>query len=416
MSLAPSCDLFVLAGEASGDAYGAAILAELRKANPALECAAMGGERLAAAGAEIEQGIDGLAVMGLGPVLARLPEFVRLGLRMQRLVRTRRPKVVLTIDYPGFNLRLLRRLGDLRRGGTRLVHVVAPQVWAWKPRRAKAVARTVDRLLCFFPFEPPLFNRFGPRFGIQAEFVGHPLLDLVGGDGAGASGVAELPGVAAGERLLLLAPGSRAREVAALLPVFHRATELALPHLAGGGAPVRVVVSRCPDLPLELYRRHTHFPLAELPYRTLCRRAHAALIASGTATLEAALCGLPHVLAYRTDRLTAAVARRVVLTDHVGLPNLVLGRRLVPEVLQDQLDAPRLAQHLLRLWSGAGRADCLAGLAEVRARLGGGGAVARMAAVVAAELNAGRRPHTGGFSPGLVARSRTESFNTPEVS
>jgi lipid-A-disaccharide synthase len=408
MALTPACDLFVLVGEASGDAYGAAILQALRERHPDLVCAAMGGERLAAAGAEIEQSIDGLAVMGLGPVLARLPEFIRLGLRLQRVVRSRRPKVVLTIDYPGFNLRLVRKLADLRQAGTRFVHVVAPQVWAWKPRRSKAVSRSVDRLLCFFPFEPPLFNRFHERFGIQADFVGHPLVDLVNQDHSG-------PALAAdayhGKQLLLIAPGSRPREVAALLPVFHKAAELVLPHL---GPQVQPIVSRCPDLPLDLYRRHTHFPLVDGGYRALCRAAHGGLIASGTATLEAALCGLPHVIGYHTDRLTAAVARQVVLTRHVGLPNIVADRRFIPEVLQDQLVPERLAQHLLRLWSGSGRTTMLAGLSEVRSKLGSGGAVARMAQAVADELFAGRRRDTSMFAPGSVARSRTEAHDGAE--
>jgi lipid-A-disaccharide synthase len=412
MSLTPACDLFVLVGEPSGDAYGAAIVRALRQRLPDLECAAMGGEQLNAAGADIEQSIDNLAVMGLWPVLARLPEFVRLGLRLQRMVRARRPKVVLTIDYPGLNLRLVRRLGDLRKAGTRFVHVVAPQVWAWKPRRAKSVAATVDRLLCFFPFEPPLFNRFAPHSGIQADFVGHPLLDLVGGDDAIPPTLPTLP---PGGRLLLLAPGSRGREIAGLLPVFTRAAELAIPHLERlGGGPVVAVVSRCADQPLDLYRRHTHFPLVEGGFRGLCRAAHAGLVASGTATLEAALCGLPHVIAYRADRITAGVARHVVLTDHVGLPNIVAGRRLLPEIMQDQLTPERLAQHLLRQWAGPTRATTVAGLAEVRTRLGAGGAVERMAAILAEELTTGRRRDTSMFAPGSVARSRTENNAMPE--
>lgn len=410
MALTPVCDLFVLCGETSGDAYGAAIVSALREAHPELAVAAMGGEHLRRAGAEIDQSIEGLAVMGLGPVLARLPEFIRLGMRVADLVRTRRPKVVLTVDYPGFNMRLLRRIADLRRDGTRFVHVVAPQVWAWKPRRAKAIAATVDRLLCFFPFEPPLFNRFADRTfsgfpGCQAEFVGHPLVDLMAEprDPAAIEGQA---GLAPGQPFLLLAPGSRPKEIAALLPVYHQAAELVQARIPGIG----VAVSRLPDLPLELYRRATHLPLVDGRYRDLLVRAHVAVIASGTATLEAALAGTPHVIAYRTDRLTAAVARRVILTDHVGLPNLVAGARVVPEVLQDQLNPERLAAHVLALWQGARRARCLADLADVRQRLGGGGAMARMAAVVDAELRRGERRDTGAFAPGSVTRSRTETL------
>ncbi len=405
MALAPTCDLVILTGEPSGDAYGAAILNALRRERPDLLCAAMGGEHLRAAGAEIEQTIEGLAIMGLGPVLARLPEFIRLGLRMAKMVRARRPKVILTIDYPGFNLRLLRKLQDLRGDGTRFIHLVAPQVWAWKPRRAKAIAATVDRLLCFFPFEPPLFNRFAERFPFQADFVGHPLVDLVQDVDTTHLDVGQ--GWSATDPVLLLAPGSRPREVASLLPLFHQAAELVLPQLeAFAGRPVRIAVARVPDVALDLYRRATHFPLVEGSYRALCARARAGLIASGTATLEAGLAGLPHVIAYRTDRLTAFVARQVLLTDHVGLPNIIANQRLVPEVLQDQCTSERLGNHLLRLWAeGPARSAVLDGLARTRERLGAGGAIGRIAATLGHELDRGLRGSTRG-----LARSTTEAI------
>lgn len=386
MPLAHTCDLFVIVGEPSGDAYGAEVVRRLRARYRDLICAAMGGPALKEAGAEIEQDIEGLAVMGLGPVLARLPSFIQLGLRMASIVRSRRPKVVLTIDYPGFNLRLLRRLKDLRRAGTRFVHLVAPQVWAWKPRRAKSIAHSVDRLLCFFPFEPPLFS----RFGCQADFVGHPLLDLIPG-GFDTGVVDRELGAAPGERLLLLAPGSRSREVRTLLPLFHAAAEAFIARRGRAGERVRVAVAKVPDLPLALYREATDYPLVEGRYRELCARARLGLIASGTATLEAGLIGLPHVIAYRTDRLTATLARHLIRTEHVGLPNLVAGRRVCPEVLQDDLDLPRLVAHLERLWDGARRAQCEQGLSEVRAALGAGGALGRIVDILDEELAMGRR-------------------------
>jgi lipid-A-disaccharide synthase len=395
MSIAPSCDLVVLTGETSGDAYGAAILEALRVTHPDLVCAAMGGEHLRAAGAEIEQPIDGLAVMGLAPVLARLPEFIRLGLRLERMIRSRRPKVILTIDYPGLNMRLLRKLQDLRHEGTRFVHLVAPQVWAWKPRRAKAIAATVDHLLCFFPFEPPLFNRYAHRYpAFRAEFVGHPLVDLV--HQIDTTDLDRDQGWNAADPVLLLAPGSRQREVAKLLSIFHQAAEIALPTLERlSGRTVQVVVARVPEFPLDLYRKATHFSLIEGSYRALCARARCGLIASGTATLEAALAGLPHVIAYHTDRLTAAVARHVLLTKHVGLPNIVADARILPEVLQDQLTPQRLAQHLMQQWAeGAVRAAVRNGLTMTRERLGAGGAIARITQALNLELDLGTRRQT----------------------
>lgn len=387
MALAHTCDLFVVTGEPSGDAYAGEIVRRLRSRYSDLTCAAMGGPALAAAGADIEQDIDGLAVMGLGPVLARLPFFVQLGLRMAAVIRSRRPKVILTVDYPGFNLRLMRRLADLRRDGTRFVHLVAPQVWAWKPRRAKTIAHSVDRLLCFFPFEPPLFS----RFGCQADFVGHPLLDLIPTH-ISVSDVEEELKLSRQDRLLLLAPGSRPREVRALLGAFHQAAEAVLPRLAAAaGGRIKVAVAKMPELPISLYREFTDYPLVEGHYRELCARAHVGLIASGTATLEAGLIGIPHVIAYRTDRLTATLARHLIRTEHVGLPNLIAGRRVCPEVLQDDLTVPRLVAHIERLWSGPRRADCLAGLSQVRVDLGAGGAISRIADLIDSEMASGKR-------------------------
>ncbi|MBA2480042.1 MAG: lipid-A-disaccharide synthase [Planctomycetes bacterium] len=391
MGLTPTCDVFIIAGEPSGDAYGAAILEELRRRQPDTVCAAMGGPELAKAGAEVEQDIEGLAVMGLFPVLARLPQFIRLGLRMAHLVRQRKPKVVLTIDYPGFNLRLARRLADVRHAGTRFVHVVAPQVWAWKPRRAKSVAHSIDRLLCFFPFEPPLFSRFGCR----ADFIGHPLVDLVA-KRFDTSGIDRALGIDASRPLLLLAPGSREREVSTLLPIYHHAAEAAMRRTG----QVAVAIAKVPDLPMDLYRRHSHFPLIEGHFRELCARAHLGLIASGTATLEAGIIGLPHIIAYRMDRITAAIARQVIRTEHVGLPNLVLERRACPEVLQDQLTVPRLVAHIERLWAGPAREACRADLVELRQRLGAGGAIATIANILAEELEIGRRRETQVYPSG----------------
>lgn len=395
VTLAPLCDLFVCVGEASGDAYAGAVVRALRQRRPDLVVAAMGGQHLSGAGAEIEQPIDGLAVMGLWPVLARLPTFARILNHVERTVRARRPRVLLTIDYPGFNLRLSRRLADLRRNGMRIVHVVAPQVWAWRPRRAKGIAQSVDRLLCFFPFEPPLFA----RFGCHADHVGHPLVDLVP-ESVDTTALDRDLGIA-GRRLLLVAPGSREREVRLLLPVMARAAQALARRIDPAPA---VVVSRVPELPLELYRSVTDLPLVEGRWRELCARARTGCLASGTATLEAGLLGLPHAICYRMDPLSAAIARHVLLTEHVGLPNLVCDARICPELLQDQFTEPRLVAHLQRLWEGPRRNACRLGLAGLRARLGGGGALDRIADAVHGEIDRSRRRFSHATSADSSAR------------
>lgn len=393
MDAPPVVDLVVVAGEPSGDAYGAAIVRELRRRDPTLTVSAMGGQHLSEAGAEIIHDIEGMAVMGFLPVLARLPFFIRVGREVARGITIRRPRVVLTIDYPGFNLSLARKLAHLRQEGCRFVHVVAPQVWAWRPRRAKHVAQTVDRLLCFFPFEPPLFNRFAAA---RAEFVGHPLLDLVPERIDTAALDHEL-GIEAATPLLLLAPGSREREINSLLPRFHQVAEALVRRSRGAMA---VAVAKVADRPMELYRKHTHFPLVEGSYRQLCARARVGLIASGTATLEAGIIGLPSIIGYHLDPITAAFARHLLITEHIGLPNLILGRRAMPELLQDQCEPVRLYAHACRLWDdGAPRTTALTALAGVRAALGAGGALGRIAAIVGDEIQHGARRDTSSSRP-----------------
>ena len=395
MTLQPPCDVFVLAGEASGDAYAAAVIRRLRQRHPDLVVAGMGGPECAAAGMEIEQPIDGLAVMGLIPVLARLPMFLRIARRVESVIRAPRPRVVLSVDYPAFNLRLQRRLADLRRDGMRLVHLVAPQVWAWKPRRAKPVARSVDRLLCFFPFEPPLFS----GFGVQADWVGHPLIDLMQARPTNPikqsidsdSGIR----LSVGAKLLLLAPGSREREVSLILPAMHAAAEGLIRRLrAQGAGSVQAVVAKVRDLPHELYRSHTDLPLVEGRWRDLLYSAHLAFIGSGTATLEAAIAGCVQVIGYKADTLSIAIARKFLLVDSFGLPNIVAGRRIVPEVAQHELVPDRLIAHGLRLWAGPHRRAQQAALREVCATLGGPGAMDRIADALDEELRRGQRGAT----------------------
>lgn len=382
--LVPRADLFCLAGEPSGDAYAAAIVDSMRFARSDLVVAAAGCERLRQAEVEIDVDMAGKAVMGFVPVLARLGEFRALLARVVAAIRARRPRVVLTVDYPGFNLRVVAALQDLRRSGTRFIHVVAPQVWAWRRRRAKRIARLVDRLCCFFPFEPVFFTRHGG----DARFVGHPLVDLaVAGEEECRGVVAELA-LGQHDRLLLLAPGSREREIAALLPIFDEVAQRLLPELpVPSGGRVVAAVAQSGEVATSAYRRHSGLPLVADRYRALCALAHFGLVASGTATLEAALLGLPHLIAYRSDHLSMTLARNLVQVPHIGLPNIVHGRRLCPELLHRECTPDRLEAHVRRLWQGPLRAAQVALLGPaMRDALGGGGALSRIAGMVEAML------------------------------
>lgn len=357
----PPPAVFLSAGEASGDEHAARLATELVCRRPGLRLAGLGGSRMAAAGVELLAGLDRLAVLGFAEVASRLPDLLRLRARVRRFLVEEGVRLMVAVDYPGFNLPLARWA---HRRGIRVLYYIAPQVWAWRPGRARALAEHTDRICVVLPFE----TGFLVPHGARSEFVGHPLLDRAAAERpAGA-------GVAAGPPVLGLFPGSREQEVRRLLPIFLEAAE----RLRRREPELRVRVARPPHLPTRLYGRAAGW-LAE-PEAVL-GAATAALTKSGTVTLELALAGVPMVVAYRMHPLTWQVARRLVRTDHVALANLVAGERIVPELLQREITPERLAAlaaPLLRPGKEPRRRQ-LEGLAEVRRRLGGPGCTARVA-------------------------------------
>ena len=310
-----------------------------------------------AAGVELLAHVDQLAIMGFVEVLRHLPYFVDLMRTVKRVLGARRPDLVLPIDYPGFNLRLARHA---RSRDIPVLYYIAPQVWAWHRSRMKQLARNTDRLAVILPFETELFR----AAGANASFVGHPLLDQ------SAPAVARVEflrglGVDPDRPVLALFPGSRAQEVERQLDVFV--------------AAATAVQSRRPDVQPVLAESAAVSPAtyAAAPFpRTrdgwaLLHHAHAALVKSGTSTLQAALSGTPLVVTYRVHPVTFFMAQRLVRVPHVGLVNLVAGERIAPELLQDDATPERLAAALLPLLDedSAERRTALAGLARVRERL-----------------------------------------------
>ena len=271
------------------------------------KCAVSGGDALAAEGAQLLARVEDLSVLGFGEVLRRLPFFRALLDRAGREIETWRPDVVIPVDYPGFNLRLARRA---RERGHRVAYYIAPQVWAWRRERRPGIARAVDRLLVVFPFEEPLFR----EAGIDAVFVGHPLLDASDALPP-VDDVRRRVGAAPEAPLLALLPGSRVQEVRAILP-----------RLLAGARVLRdegaiVAVSRAPGLPDRLFARAqaAGFPIYGDAAAGLARAADAALVASGTATLETGLLGTPLAVVYRTSAFNWTLARALVKVRTVGL-------------------------------------------------------------------------------------------------
>ncbi len=364
--------LFVSAGEASGDRHAAALVRALRRRLGDVEVRGLGGDALAAEGAHLLARVEDLSVLGFGEVIRRLPYFRALLNRAAEEIEAWRPDVVIPVDYPGFNLRLARRA---RERGHRVAYYIAPQVWAWRRERRPGIARAVDRLLVVFPFEEPLFR----EAGIDAVFVGHPLLDAPETLPT-VDEVRRRLGAPPAAPLLALLPGSRAQEVSAILPPLIAGTQA----LRDEG--VIVAVSRAAGLPDAPFAaaQEAGFPIWSDAAAGLARAADAALVASGTATLETGLLGTPLAVVYRTSAFNWIVARALVKIRTVGLVNIAAGGERVPELLQRDLNATRVRETAHRiLFDTTERVEQAAYLATLRERLGGGGAAERAAAAVA---------------------------------
>jgi len=359
----------VVAGEASGDLHAARVVEALR-ALGACRVAGVAGPALRAAGVEPLAAMEDLAVLGFAEIPARLPALLTTRARLLRALSEFSPHAVVLVDYPGFNLRLGP---ELKRRGARIFYYIAPQVWAWHAERAQAMARWVDRLAVVFPFEEPLFR----AAGVAATFVGHPLMDGLKPEVDEAIFRAEL-GATPGQRILGLLPGSRAQELERhLKPMLAAARELthtrpdliAVLPLAPGLEPRGLSPAALGGVRLVRGRVH-----ATQAFATACA------VASGTATLETALFGTPLAIVYRTGWLNYAIARRVVRLPRIGLPNIVAGADVAPELIQDALTPHRLAATLAPWLDDAAVGSARrAMLAVVRERLGGPGASRRTA-------------------------------------
>lgn len=337
--------IYIVAGEASGDVLGARLLAALKRQDASLRFAGIGGERLAEQGMTSLFPMRELALMGLIEVL---PNIRRLARRLDETaaeIARLRPAVIVTIDSPGFTLRLAERVKPL---AIPIVHYVAPQIWAWRPGRVAKIKARVDKILCLLPFEPVIFE----TAGIPARFVGHPVLES-GVDAGDAARFRAEHGLAAGDRVLVVMPGSRRIEVQRLLPVFGAALRLLAAQVPNirPVLPVSDVVADSvragsadwpvrPILVTDLRQKHDAFAAAE-----------AGLIKSGTSSLEMAVAGVPHLIAYKLNPITAAILRRLVRVPFASLVNLLAERAVVPEYLQQAATPAALAEGLHALLS-----------------------------------------------------------------
>lgn len=368
------------AGEASGDLHGATLCRALRALDPSVRLVGMGGPRMAGEGVEILVDPTAHAAVGTSEALGRIPGLYRAYKTLVARLREGRARALVLIDFPEFNLRLAKQA---RRAGVPVIYFMPPQLWAWRRGRVRQMAGRVTRVLAAFPFEQALYE----DAGVPVEFVGHPLLDVVPSDLDRAHARARL-GLGERQTLVGLLPGSRREEVSRLLPPMIDAAA----RLAGADGRRCFVLGLAASVDRGLVTallaraaaaRGPRIEVVEgLTYEVMAA-ADVLLIASGTATLEAALLGVPMVVCYRVSRLTEAVARVLKRIPWISLPNIVAGRGAVPEILQDAVSGPRLAREAEHLLADPVAATAQrAAFMEVRSRLGQPGVGQRAAEAV----------------------------------
>ena len=364
--------IMISAGEASGDVHAAALTREILKLDPTAQVYGMGGDGLRAAGGEVLFDIKDHGVMGLVEIIRKLPALFRLRSDFAEVMDKRRPDCLVTIDYPGFNMRVAK---VARAKGIPVISFIAPSAWAWRKGRAKNVAKLVNKVAAIFPFEYEVYK----EAGADVEFMGHPLVDIVQPSLPVAEAVAKA-GKHEGRPLVLLLPGSRLQEIQRLLPSMLEAAKI----MVKANPALEFVMPRAGTIPRvmleeEINRAGIHVSITEGNNYDVMGVADVALAASGTVTLEAALCRLPSVIVYKTAPLTAFIVRRLLNIADIGLPNIVAGRHILPELLQEDATPAKMAAEVLHLLEPAAHAQALADLDDVKKRLGEPGAVRRVA-------------------------------------
>lgn len=366
--------ILIVAGEASGDLHGSKVVEALRQLNPQVRIVGMGGDHLRSAGAEVLIDSSRLAVVGITEVLGRLGDLIQAYRTLKDLIRSREIGLLILIDFPDFNLGLAR---VAKEAGVPVFYYISPQVWAWRPGRIHKIVQRVSRMAVIFPFEVALYQ----EAGLKAEFVGHPLMDTLG--------QVENPSIPGeegwrGNPLITLLPGSRHKEVKALLPEMIRAAEI----ITRKRAEVGFLLALAPTIERKeveemLPSGGVRVQVTEgMTYQAI-RAADLVWVASGTATLETAILGKPMVIAYQVSPLSYWVGRAMIRVQWIGLVNIVAGRSLVPELIQKEARGERIAEETSRILEDElYRRGMIEGLAEVKQNLGSPGAserVARMA-------------------------------------
>jgi lipid-A-disaccharide synthase len=366
-----STRVMIISGEASGDLHGAGVVRELKRREPDIEIYGVGGDRMHAAGMELIIHSSELSFMGFLEVVKNLRPIRQAERKLDSILRDRKPDVVVLIDYPGFNLRFARKAKGY---GIRTLYYISPQVWAWKPGRVHKIRACIDQMKVVFPFEVEIYR----NVGLDVEFVGHPLVESLHTHCSREEFLAT-HGLPAGPRILAILPGSRKQEIEVILPTMCEAARVCLAQYR-----TQAIVGVAPGLDEGFVRQFipagADIRVVANATHDLMQHADAALVTSGTATLEAGWFGTPMVVVYKTSPITYAIGRMLVNVPYIGLVNIVAGRKIVQEYVQQAMTVPNLAVELGRIFGDeAYRHQMKRDLSEIREKLGAPGASARVA-------------------------------------
>lgn len=355
-----SLRIFILAGEASGDIYGAQVASELQKLTD-VELKGWGGERMVEAGVSISKHYKELAFMGFVEVVKNLRTISRNLSTCWSEIEEFKPDAIITVDFPGFNMRIAKKA---KKNGLKVFQVVSPQVWAWKAGRVVDLARDFEAVYPVLPFEREILE----KGGVSAHFMGHPLLDEL----------ETRESKKGGEKLLALLPGSRKQELEKMLPTMIEVAKK-LQHYTP-------VIAGAPGLSREDYKLaiKAGIEVAWGNTRMLLAKSELAIITSGTATLEAALLGVKHIIVYKTSAINYAIAKAVVNVKHIGLPNLIAGKQIVPELIQGDCSAESMMKEFEKLENSNSQIE---EFNKLREKLGSSGASRRIAAHILSGLS-----------------------------
>jgi len=375
MSLANTKRVMIIAGEASGDLHGAKVVAALGEKHPGISFTGIGGPAMRGAGVHILMDAHELSVVGITEIFAKGASLLRGLSTAKKALRQLKPDLLILIDFPDFNLHVAT---TAKKVGIPVLYYISPQIWAWRSGRAKKIRRRVDHMAVILPFEADFYH----RFQVPVTFVGHPLLD-------GVSEASPEP-MASYEPTIGLLPGSRDKEVLRLLPEMLKAAYILKQTIPG----IRFLLSRAPSVEKELYSaimaRHAtsvDFEIETGGVESIFRRSTLLVAASGTVTLEAAIAGVPTVIAYKVSPLSYRLGRALIRVKHIGLANLIAGEEIVPELVQDEATASNIAETVQRMLTSPSKLDgCRQALLELRHKLGGPGASERVADIAAGML------------------------------